>query len=126
MARKKAKGTELSVFKGREAKLNRAILNALALQSPQTVYGVHKEVTKQKGLKHVRYASINKRTKALENQKYIQNTGFRKTKAGFNASLYEITAKGYLVLALRTLTIEEIIRKLDEAQTLTAIGLLMI
>ncbi len=125
MARKKAKGIELSVFKGREATLNRAILQDLGLNGSQTVYEIHKAVTKQKKLKGLRYASVNKRTKALEELRYIQKVGFRKTKAGFNATLYEISTVGYLILALRVVQLEDLLRKLDEAQIITSIGLLM-
>ena len=48
----KRKSGRLQVFKGREAKLNRAIFQILALKGPLIIYDIHKEVKVQKGLKH--------------------------------------------------------------------------
>jgi hypothetical protein len=81
MGRKK--GTELVVFKGREAKLNYAIFQILALKGQQTIYDVYKQVIKYKGLKNTRYASVNKRIKALEEKSYIKRTGTRLTCTGW-------------------------------------------
>ena len=112
MARRK--GTELSVFKGREAKLNRAIFQALALEGPQTIYDMHKQIRTQRGLKHTRYASVNKRVRFLEKSGYVRRIGARKTKAGFEAHEYEPTAKAYLVLLLNSISLEELLSRLDE------------
>jgi hypothetical protein len=90
------KGTELSVFKGREAKLNRAIFQALALEGPQTIYDIHKRV------------------RFLEKSGYVRRIGARKTKAGFEAHEYEPTAKAYLVLLLNSISLEELLSRLDE------------
>jgi len=46
MAPKKCKGTELSVFKGREARLNRAIFQVLSAEAPQAIWDIFKGVTK--------------------------------------------------------------------------------
>jgi len=108
------KGTELSVFKGREAKLNRAIFQALALKGPQTIYDLHKRVKIQRGLKNTKYASVNKRVRFLEKSGYVRRIGARKTKAGFEAHEYEPTAKAYLVLLLNSISLEELLSRLDE------------
>jgi hypothetical protein len=59
MARKKAKGTELSVFKGREAKLNRAIFQTLALKGPQSTNGLYQNVRKLRGFSRKHYVNVN-------------------------------------------------------------------
>jgi len=120
MAREK--GIELSVFKGREAKLNRAILRITAQQGPQTVYDVHKQVTKTKGLGHTRYANVNLRVRALEETGYLRKSGLKLTKSGFKAVLFETTAKAYLALVLNTLSAEELFSHLDEATALTLLS----
>ena len=98
MVRKKCKGTELAVFKGREAKLNRAILHILARQGPQTIYDIHRQVNFSKGLKRSRYANVNLRVRALNERGYLIKTGLKGTKAGFKATLFETTTKAHIAL----------------------------
>ena len=74
MARKKCKGTELSVFKGREAKLNRAIFQTLASKGIATIYDIHKEIRKLRGMAKIRYSSETNECKALKNLNYVNKT----------------------------------------------------
>ena len=122
MAKGKRKRAELSVFKGREAKLNHAIFQILALKSPQTIYDIHKEVKTQRRLRHVRYATVNKRVRALQESGYVKKTGVKKTKAGFKASVYELTAKAYLAMLLDSINLEDLLVHVDEVTTLTILG----
>jgi DNA-binding MarR family transcriptional regulator len=118
-------GAKLSVFKGREAKLNRAIFQTLAIKSPQTIYDVHKQAKALRGLRYTRYASVNKRVKSLEESGYIRKTGVKKTKAGFEVILYELAARAYLVLLLSSTNLEELIMRFDD-DTASAILALML
>ena len=113
MARKK--GTELSVFKGREAKLNRAIFQALALKAPQTIYDIHKQVRTRRGLMRVKYASVNKRVRSLEESGYIKRAGNRETMAGFKALIYELTDKTYGAIILDSISPEELLSLIDDS-----------
>jgi len=115
VARLKGKGGRLQVFKGREAKLNRAIFHILALKGPQTIYDIHKEMKTPRKLKHVRYASVNKRVRALEEPGYVKKIGSKKTKAGFKASIYELTAKAYLAILLNSINLNKLVTRADEA-----------
>ena len=115
MAKEKRKRAELSVFKGREAKLNHAIFQILALKSPQTIYSIHKIVKTRRRLRHVRYASVNKRVRALQESGYIKKTGKKKTKAGFKASIYELTARAYLAILLNSINLDKLVMRVDEA-----------
>jgi len=119
MARKKTKGTELSVFKGREAKLNRAIMQTLTQNSPQTIYDMHKRILQSRGFKNTRYANINTRVKALEEKGYLRKIGSKETKAGFKAALYEATSRTYLALLISTIDLDKLILELDEMTTFT-------
>jgi len=118
----KAKSGRLSVFKGREARLNRAIFHILALKGPLTIYDIHKEVKAQRGLKGTRYASVNKRVRFLEESGYIKRTGIKKTKAGFQASIYELMTKAYLAILLNSINLDGLLMSVDEATTLTILG----
>jgi len=109
------KSGRLQVFKGREARLNYAIFHILALKGPQTIYGIHKTVKTRRRLRHVRYASVNKRVRALEESGYINKIGAKKTKAGFEASIYELTAKAYLAILLNSINLDELVTQVDEA-----------
>ena len=126
MARKKNKGTDLSVFKGREAKLNRAILQVLTRMSPRTIYEVHKQVIKIRGLENARYSNVNTRLRALEKQGYIRKMGVRVIKVGFKAALYEATARAYFALLISSLNFDALIHELNEIAMLTIISEIMV
>jgi len=106
----------ISVFKGREAKLNRAVFQTLALKGPQTIYDVHKQVRALRGLRYTRYASVNKRVKSLEESGYIRKTGAKKTKAGFEATVYELASRAYIAILLDSINYELLITRIDEAR----------
>jgi len=125
VARLKGKGGRISVFKGREAKLNYTLFHILALKGPQTIYDIHKEVKTQRKLKHVRYATVNKRLRALEKSGYLKKTGLKKTKAGFKASIYELTTRAYLVILLNSINLDELVMRPEEATASAILGDIM-
>ena len=110
----KPKNTRLSVFKGREAKLNRAIFQTLALKGPQTIYDIHKQIRTQRGLKHAKYASVNKRVRSLEESGYIKRSGVRRTKAGFDAVIFGLLPRAYLAMLFDFTSLEDLVCMLDE------------
>ena len=115
MAKRKGKSGRISVFKGREAKLNRAIFHILALKGPLTAYDVYKGVKARRGFRRIRYATVNKRVRSLEESGYIKKIGVKKTKAGFKASIYKLTAKAYLAIVLDSINLDELVTRVDEA-----------
>jgi hypothetical protein len=118
----KDKSGRLSVFKGREARLNRAIFHTLALKGPQTIYDIHKEVKAKTGLKYTRYATVHKRVRFLAESSYVKRIGFKKTKAGFEAFIYELTSKAYLAMLLNLVNLDNLLNQLDEATSSTILG----
>jgi DNA-binding Lrp family transcriptional regulator len=122
MARKKSKGTELSVFKGRKAKLNRAIMQILTQNSPQTIYDIRKQILQTRNLKTTRYANVNTRVKALEKDGYLRKIGLKNTRAGFKAALYEVTSRALFVLLISPIDLDDLILELDEISTLTILS----
>ena len=112
----------ISVFKGHEARLNQAIFHILALKGPLTIYGIHKEIKTQRGFRNTRYASVNKRVRVLEESGYIKKIGIKKTKAGFEASIYELNVKGYLAILLNQINLDDFLKRVDDAAASTILG----
>ena len=110
----KPKNTRLSVFKGREAKLNSAIFKILALKGPQTIYGIHKEIKKCRGFRNTRYPSVLKRVKALEESAYLNRAPPKKTVGGFEIVVYELAARGYLSIIVDSVGLDELIKRMSE------------
>ena len=124
MARGKRKSGRLQVFKGREAKLNYAIFHILALKGPLTIYDIHKTVKIRRRLKHLRYATVNKRVRALEESSYIKKIGVKKTKAGFEAAIYELTARAYLAVLLSQINMDRFLEEAEDDTVLSALAAL--
>jgi hypothetical protein len=110
----KPKDTKLSVFKGREAKLNRAIFQSLALKGALTIYDIHKNVRTFRGLKYTYCGNVNKRVRALEQLGYVKEANIKSTRAGFEATEYELTARAYLALMLDSTNLECLLNRMDE------------
>lgn len=122
MPRRKRQSGRISVFKGQKAKLNHAIFQTLALKGPQTIYGIHKIVKAQRKLRHVRYASVNKRVRSLEESGYIRKIGLKRTKAGFEATIYELTSRAYLAILLNSINLNELITQANEDTATEILG----
>jgi len=122
VARGKRKIERLQVFKGREAKLNRAIFHILALKGPLAIYDICKELRKQKLLRHIKYAVVNRRVRTLEKSRYLEKVGTRKTKAGFTISLYQLSQRGYLALMFDRISLNKFIQKADETSILSIVA----
>lgn len=114
MACKKTK-TGISVFKGREAKLNHVILIILIKNSPQIIYDISKAVRQQKGLTNTKYTNVNRRVKALEQQGFLEKAGYRHTQQGAQSTLFQPTARAYVALYLSRLDLNYFINEADES-----------
>jgi DNA-binding MarR family transcriptional regulator len=113
MTRKKSVGTELSVFKGREAKLNLAIFITLAQLGPLTITELQKQVSKQKRLRGTYYASLTKRIGCLVKDDYIKEVQIQ---TNTKAAVYQLTNKALLALFLHPNSMQEILDKSSEAK----------
>ena len=120
---KKIRGTELAVFKGREAKLNRAIFQSISTNGSQTIYELYKNVRTFRGLKNTHYANVNKRVRSLEQLGYLKKLKTQSTKAGFKTIIYELTNRAHLALVLNAINIDDLLNTLNEefALQITAI-----
>jgi len=104
----------ISVFKGRKAKLNHLIFRTLALKGPQTIYDIHKILKTTRKQRQVRYSSLNKRVRSLEESGYIKKIGVKKTQAGFDATIYDLTARAYLAILLNSINLNELVEQADD------------
>jgi len=114
VSKRKAKSGKLSVFKGREAKLNKAIFYILAHKSPQIIYDVTKVIRKQKGFRHTKYTNVSRRVKALEQLGYLEKAGSRNTQAGPQGMLYQPTTRAHVALFLNQVNPDTFIKEADE------------
>jgi DNA-binding PadR family transcriptional regulator len=112
MPQKKAKGTELSVFKGREARLNRAIFQALSRREPLSTREICKSVARIRGLKHTSYSTVNKRVRSLEESGYLTKVAVKEMPGGI-ANYYALTPRAYLAAYFNAINIENLLARID-------------
>lgn len=120
----KCETVKLSVFKGREAKLNRAIFQVLSEESPLAIWDILRNICKTRGFRRTKYAVINARIKALEDEGYLKRTGHRNTKQGGKTILYELCEKTKLAIELDSRNPDDILDQLDEKSALTILKII--
>ena len=122
MPRRKKQTGRISVFKGRKARLNRAIFDILAGKGPHTIYDIHKILKTQRRLRHVRYPSVNRRVRSLEERGYIKKIGVKKTKTGSRAIIYDLAIRAYLAILLNSIKLDKLVMQVDEVAALILLG----
>ncbi len=115
----------ISVFKGRDARLNKAIFWILAQQSPLTIYDIWRKLRTQRDFKYIPYNTVNRRVRALEEHGYIEKSGEKMTKTGFSSKLYQLTDRAYLAHLLERLDLDEFVEKAPYDSIVTAISAIM-
>ena len=68
------------------------------------------------------YNTVNRRVRALEEHGYIEKSGERKTKTGFVAKLYLLTARAYLATLLNRTDLDDFIEKASDDKILCALA----
>jgi len=121
VAKGKAKKGRLKVFKGREAKLNRAIFQTLAHKSPQTTWDLFRQFKKQKDMAHLSYSVLIRRVEALQKLDYLMKVGETKTRPGSETALYQLTPRAELAMVLDKTNLDKFIREADYHRIITAL-----
>jgi DNA-binding PadR family transcriptional regulator len=98
LARKKSEGTPLKVFSGKQAKLNRVILQTFDRKGPLISYDVWRFVVMIKDFGQIERKTIYCRVEALSQEGYIIQRGTRPTQPGWPSELFELTLKGKAAL----------------------------
>jgi hypothetical protein len=106
----KRQSGRLSVFKGREAKLNKTIFHILALKGPQPVSTLLREIRRQRGLSDTRDGVLRRRVQALQKLDYLMRVGTVKTHVGAYAPVYQLTPSAELALTLCQINLDRFIR----------------
>jgi len=122
----KPKNTRLSVFKGREARLNHTIFQTLTQNDPLTIYEIHKQIKTQKGLRHTKYTNVSRRVRALEDSGYIDKAGTRNTQAGAQATLYQLTTRAQVALFHSQISPDTFIKEADEETLIAQLAALIL
>ena len=115
----KPRNTRLSVFKGREARLNHTIFQTIAERGALTIYEVHRQIRSLRGLRHTKYTNVSRRVRALEESGFLDKAGIRDTQAGAQATLYQLTTRAHVALFLNQISPDTFIKEADE-ETLIA------
>jgi len=118
---RRRKTGRISVFKGREARLNRAIFRTLAHKSPQTTWDMFKQFKKQKDMPNLRYWVLIRRVKALHELDYLMKVGETKTMPGTDTALYQLTPRAELAIAIDQVDLNKFIREADYHRILSAL-----
>ncbi len=117
------------MFKGREAKLNRAILRILTgTESSLSIWDMMKRINanRKRGSRKVLYHNVNTRVRDLEAEGFLRRVGEKETKAKDTAALYAATAKAYFAQLVNSLDIDELINELEEAEILAVTAIIAV
>ena len=121
MPRRSRTNGRISVFKGRKARLNRALFQALAHKSPQTAWDMFKQFKKQKGMANLRYWVLIRRVKALQELDYLMKVGETETMPGSETALYQLTPRAELAMALDQVNLDKFIREANYQRIFSAL-----
>jgi len=122
--RRKPETARLSVFKGREAKLNLAVIQAFGAEEPQTTRQLHQKIIQIKELKHTSYSTVNKRVRNLEQYGYLRKASVKQRPGGLT-NYYELRPKAILAKFLESNTIEYLFEKINDESALAILGVLI-
>jgi len=67
-----------------------------------------------RGLRYTHYGNVNKRVRDLQYLGYVKEARVKSTRAGFEATEYELTARAYLALVLDSIKLEGLLNRIDE------------
>jgi hypothetical protein len=107
LTRKKCRGNPLKVFSGREADLNRLVLQIFEQRELLISYDVWRFVVQTKDFGGTERNSVNERVEALAQGGYVIQRGTRPTRAGRVSDLFELTEKGRAVLKADKKSLDE-------------------
>ncbi|MEM2093572.1 MAG: hypothetical protein QXE16_04740 [Candidatus Bathyarchaeia archaeon] len=114
----------ISIFKGREARLNKAIFWILAQKAPLAVYDIWRELRSWRDFRYIRYHIVNRRVRTLKQQGFIEKVGERETKTGFQVALYKLAIRFYLAILLEKLDVDTFLMIAPNEDILTLVAVL--
>jgi hypothetical protein len=119
--RPKSEKVRLSVFKGKEAKHNHAILCSLRQKSPQTAWELFLQLKKRKDMAGLTYTTLLRRIDTLQLQDYIMKVGEKDTMPGTETGLYQLSPRGELAIALSKISLDSFVKNAGYDRILSAL-----
>ena len=120
---KVGKVTELEVFQGVEAKLNLAIICALAGKEPQTTREICRRINQVVGRKLFSCSTVNRRVRCLEEQLYLKKSEVRERLGGIT-NYYVLRPKALLAKFLNSTNMSALLEKVNDETALALLGAL--
>ena len=111
MPRPKSEKVRLSIFRGKEAKRNHAILCSLHQKSPQTGWDIFVQLKKRKEMTGLTYTTLLRRMAALQLHDYVMKVGEKDTMPGTETALYQLSPRGELAVALSKINLDTFVKK---------------
>ena len=121
MPRPKSEKVSLSVFRGKEAKHNYAILCSLKQKSPQTAWEIFIQFKKQKKMADLTYTTLLRRMPALLKQDYLMIVGEKDTMPGTETALYQLTPRAELAITLSEINLDTFVKEAGYSRILSAL-----
>jgi DNA-binding PadR family transcriptional regulator len=121
---KRNEKSKLSLFKGREARLNRIILLILGRECCLNIWQVYKRIRETRGFRHTRYHVINRRIRDLEQEGFIEVTMVRVTPQGQKVKFYQPTTKTHLAFLLNAINLDQLIQSANNTDIITLLAAL--
>lgn len=118
MPTRNSETVRLSVSKGREFSLNRALIQALISKEPQTTNQLFTKIAIIEEFKDISYSTVNKRVRSLEQSGYIKKVLVKKRVGGLS-NYYELRPKVYLAQFLASNNIYKLFEQADDQLSLT-------
>jgi hypothetical protein len=119
-----ANSLKLSLFRGREAKLNRAILLTLFQDGPLVVYDITKEIRKRREFRKTKYTNVNRRVRALLEQGYLETVGSREIQSGSRGALYQPTIRANVAFYLSRTSRDQFVKEANDDALTTELAAL--
>jgi DNA-binding PadR family transcriptional regulator len=116
MPRNKCKGTPLKVFIGKQAKLNRVVLQTFDRKAPLIAYDVWRFVVMIKDFGQTQRKTVYDRVDALSQEGYIIQKGTRPTQPGWPSELFRLTRKGKAALKADKKSIDQFLATATEEE----------
>jgi predicted transcriptional regulator len=115
---------KLSIFKGREAKLNRAIINVFESEEKKSTRQIYKKIIQNKELKNTNYSTVNKRIRNLEKTGFLKKTLTQKRSGGIT-NYYQLQTKSLLAKFLDDHNAKDLFENISDESAIEILNVLI-
>ena len=123
MQKDKDESFKLSIFKGREGKLNRAIINTFESEETKSTRQIYKKIIQKKELKNTNYSTVNKRIRNLEKNGFLKKTLTKKRSGGIT-NYYQLQPKALLAKFVDTHNVKDLFENITDESAIEILKVL--